>query len=101
MPPHGPFRGTDDDLQPDGNHAYIHEEEQDTMDTVYRMQNMLTSYRAEHAYLLSVVDRLPPAVAITARYRLHHIALAIRHYERELRHYLQFFNGEPRLEYTA
>jgi hypothetical protein len=65
------------------------------------MQNMLTSYRAEYAYLLSVVDRLPPAVAITARYRLRHIALAIRHYERELPHYLQFFNGEPRLEYTV
>ena len=83
-PPRGPFRDLYD-LQPYGNYAHVHEED----DIISNIEEILCRYQNEYRYLLSVVDKVPLAVAISTRRHLQCITFSIENYKNALQQHLE------------
>ena len=81
-PPCGPFTDLYD-LQ-----AYGHVDEED--DIISNIEEILCRYQNEYRYLLSVVDKVPLAVATSTRRHMQCITFSIENYKHAMQHYLEF-----------
>jgi len=82
-PPRGPFRDLYD-LQPYGNYVHVHEED----DIISHIEEILSRYQTQFVYMLSVLDKVPLAVAISTRRHLQCVTFSIENYKHALQHHL-------------